>query len=52
LLGSLGQVEVAEQLARTRPRGTAAEVVEAADQLEVLEAGQVLVHLPSRSADT
>ena len=40
----LGEVERREQLVRPLARRPAAEVVEAADHLEVLEAGQVLVH--------
>ena len=42
-VAGLGEVERREQLAGTVARGGAAEVVEAADHLEVLEAGQVLV---------
>ena len=38
------EVERGEELARPLARAPAAEVVEPADHLEVLEAGQVLVH--------
>ena len=42
-VAGLGQVEGGEQLACALARGAAAEVVEPADHLEVLEARQVLV---------
>ena len=43
-LARVGQVEGLEQLGRALARDAAAEVVEPADHLQVLEAGQVLVH--------
>ena len=42
-LGGLGEVEALQQLVRARARVRAGHVVELADHLEVLEAGQVLV---------
>ena len=42
-LGRLGELEALEQLVRARLRLLAGQVVELADHLEVLEAGQVLV---------
>ena len=52
-LGRLGQLEALEQLVRAHPRLLAGHVVELAHHLEVLEAGQVLVHrrVLAREAD-
>ena len=54
LLARLGEVEVRQQLVRPVTCRAAVEVVEATDQLEVLEAGEVLVdgRILSREADS
>src|SRR4029450_2126942 len=43
-VGGVGEVEGGQELARPLTRVTSAEVVEPTDHVEILEAGQVLVH--------